>query len=256
MIEKKFAKIDGINTSYIDIGSGDVVVILHGWGANIESIIPIVNILKDNHRVIAYEYPGHGQSEEPNYVYGTEDYADFLKKFLDFFKIDKASFVGHSFGGKTLTIFSVKHKDMVEKLVLIDASGILPKRSFKYYLKVYTFKILKKVYLTLNFSKNKEQRLKDFYKKFGSDDYKNSDGIMRKVFVKVVNESTENYLDKIDAQTLLIWGDMDDATPLYMGEIFEKKIKDSGLVILKNSGHFSYVDDYSTFRAVMKSYFN
>ena len=145
---------------------------------------------------------------------------------------------------------------MVNKLVLIDASGILPKRSLNYYVKVYSFKLLKKLYMIFNFSKDKETRLKNFYKKFGSDDYKSSDGIMRKVFVKVVNESTEEYLDKIEQETLLIWGDKDDATPLYMGEIFDKKIKNSGLVILKNSGHFSYVDDYSTFSAVMRSYFN
>ena len=72
--------------------------------------------------------------------------------------------------------------------------------------------------------------------------------------VTVVNENIRPILSKIEAETLLIWGDNDDATPLYMGEIFEKEIPNSGLVILENSGHFSYIDNYAVFKAVIESF--
>ncbi len=101
--------------------------------------------------------------------------------------------------------------------------------------------------------KNDKNALEKFYKNHGSDDYQNSQGIMRKVFVKVVNESTLKELSAIKAQTLLLWGDKDDATPLYMGKIFEKEIENSGIVVL-NGGHFSYIDDFGTFRAVINSF--
>lgn len=143
---------------------------------------------------------------------------------------------------------------MVEKLILVDASGVIPKRDMKYYFKVYSFKTLRFIYTKLNFFKGKEESLKKFYEKFGSDDYQNSQGVMRKTFVKVVNESTVEYFKDIKAPTLLVWGENDDATPLYMGKVFEDNIKDSGLVVLKDAGHYSYIDDYGTFAAVLKSF--
>lgn len=250
---KKFVEINGIKTAYIKRDGGEkICVILHGWGAYIESITPIINSVTSEYTVYAYDAPGFGDSDDPNFVMGTYDYYEFLLAFLEKFNIDKATFIGHSFGGKTLTILGAKNDEKIEKLVLIDASGALPKRKLSYYLKVYSFKIAKKFYLLTH--GNDEESLKKFYKKHGSDDYQNADGIMRKCFVKVVNESTEEEFPKINAETLLIWGENDDATPMYMAEVFEKKIKNSGLVVLKGAGHYSYIDDFGTFNAVLNSF--
>ncbi len=229
-MKKDFKVIDGIKAAYIRReGDGIPVVILHGWGANIESIMPIVNSISGR-PFLAYDAPGFGDSDEPTGVWSTYDYSDFLLKVLKEFEIDRAIFIGHSFGGKTLTCFAPKHEDMVEKLVLVDASGVLPKRKMSYYFKVYSFKFLKNMYKLLFFWK--KDSLEKFYKRFGSDDYRDTSGIMRLTFVKVVNESTEEEFSKINSDTLLIWGERDDATPVYMGRIFEKKIKNSGLVVL------------------------
>lgn len=233
--------------------NGEICYVLHGWGANIESVMPIVNVLKNKYRVIAYDAPGHGHSDEPQEVIGGQDYKDFLLELVNHFGGKPAHFIGHSFGGKTLTVFAAQHPELVKKLVLVDASGVLPKRGLDYYFRVYSFKFLRKVYQTLLFWKDPSERTKSFYSKFGSDDYQNSQGIMRKVFVKVVNEETSSYFPKIKAPTLLIWGDKDDATPLYMAKIFEEKIPDAGLVLL-DGGHYSYIDDYGKFSAVLKSF--
>lgn len=252
-INKKFVEINGIKTAYVKRDGGEkTCVILHGWGAYIESITPIINSLSKDYTVYAYDAPGFGDSDDPNFVMGTYDYYEFLLAFLEKFNIEKATFIGHSFGGKTLTIFGAKNDEKIEKLVLIDASGVIPKRKLSYYLKVYSFKIAKRFYLLTH--GNDEESLKKFYKKHGSDDYQNADGIMRKCFVKVVNESTEEEFPRINAETLLIWGENDDATPLYMAEVFEKKIKNSGLVVLKGAGHYSYIDDFGTFNAVLNSF--
>lgn len=213
----------------------------------------IYELIKNDYQVLLYDAPGFGDSDDPKEVWGTEDYADFLKDLCDYFGIKKADFIGHSFGGKTLTIFSVKYKDLVNRLILIDASGVLPKRGLDYYFKVYSFKVLKKVYTFFHSGQGKDAALQAFYKKFGSDDYQQAQGIMRKTFVKVVNESTEDYFPKITHPTLLIWGKDDEATPLWMGKVFEDKIPDAGLVEL-NGGHYSYVDDYGTFSAVIGSF--
>lgn len=253
-MEKEFIVIDGKKIAVYDTKAGDnVAFVLHGWGANIESVMPIVNSLKDRYRVIAYDSLGHGGSDAPDAVIGGDDYVDLLKKIFDYYGIDRATCIGHSFGGKTLSAFAALYPEKVDKLVLVDASGVLPKRSFTYYRKVYTFKFLKKLYKLLFFWQDTEKAMARFYKKFGSDDYRAADGIMRKVFVKVVNESTEEYFPKIQADTLLIWGDKDDATPLSMAKVFEEKIPEAGLVVLKG-GHFSYLDAYGQFDAVLRSF--
>lgn len=253
-MEKKFIEIDGVNTAYITRPGGEkICVILHGWGANIESVMPIVQAIPQEYTVYAYDAPGFGDSGEPVFVMGTEDYHQFLVHFLDAFHIERATFIGHSFGGKTLTLFAAQSPQRVEKLVLVDASGVHPKRPASYYAKVYSFKMLKKLYL-LTHSGNQEEKLEQFYQKHGSEDYKNAQGIVRQCFVKVVNEDTAHVFSRIQAQTLLIWGDRDDATPLWMAKIFEKNIPDAGLVVLKGAGHYSYIDDYGTFHAVLQSF--
>ena len=177
---------------------------------------------------------------------------EFLLKFLEIFNIKKATFIGHSFGGKTLTILGARNNDLIDKLVIIDASGVLPKRKLSYYTKVYSFKAAKKLYMLTH--GNNEEALEKFYKNHGSDDYQAADGIMRKCFVKVVNESTREEFKNIETETLLIWGDRDEATPLYMGKIFEEEIKNSGLVVLEDAGHYSYLDKFSQFSAVINSF--
>ncbi|CDZ74602.1 alpha/beta hydrolase fold protein [Peptoniphilus sp. ING2-D1G] len=253
-MNKEYIDILKTKISYVKEGAGNPVVILHGWGASIETIAPIINILKDDFQVYAYDAPGFGDSDDPEEVLSTYDYCEYLRAFLEKMNLDRAVFIGHSFGGKTLSIFAAKYPEKVEKLILIDASGVKPRRKLHYYLKVYSFKFLKFLYLKLNFSKNKDERLESFYRKFGSDDYKQAQGIMRKTFVKVVNENTDVHFKDIKTPTLLVWGEKDEDTPLYMAEVFEKNIEDSGLVILKNAGHYSYLDDYYTFQAVLKSF--
>ncbi|MGM0396591.1 MAG: alpha/beta fold hydrolase [Bacillota bacterium] len=248
-------EIDGLKINYIKTGLGDPILILHGWGASIETVMPIVNAMKLSHTVYAMDLPGFGKSQKPGEVFGSFCYADIVKEFIDRIISDKLSLIGHSFGGKLSIILASKYPEMIHKVVLIDSAGLIPKRTLKYHIKVKSFKLLKKLYTTLVFWEKDEKKLEKLYKKFGSDDYQNSSGVMRKIMVRVVNENLRAILRDIKAPTLLIWGDKDDATPLYMAEIMEKEIKDSGLVVFEGAGHYSYLDDYNRFRRVMKAFF-
>lgn len=246
--------IDKLNINYICKGEGKPVLVIHGWGANIQSVMPIVNHLKNKFKVYAIDLPGFGLSDEPKTVWGTNDYKNIIKKFIDKMNMKDIILMGHSHGGRVSIMLSSEYPELIKKMVLIDSAGIIPKRKPKYYVKVYSFKALKHIYRTMFFFKDKKEAMEKFYKRFGSDDYKNAQGIMRNIMVKVINENLRPYLPKIKAPTLLIWGREDEATPLYMGKIMEKEIKDSGLVVLDNAGHFSYVDQYYTFKVVMDKF--
>ncbi len=247
-------KIQDININYIVEGEGSPILILHGWGASIDTVRPIINILNNKYKVYALDLPGFGSSSEPKEAIDSFQYAEIVREFLKEMNIEKATFIGHSFGGKLSIILSSKYPDIFDKLVLIDSAGLIPKRGLKYYTKVYSFKTLKFIYRKMFFWIKNEKRMENFYKKFGSDDYRDSSGVMRQILVKVVNENLRPLLKDIKASTLIIWGDQDDATPVYMAHIMESEIKDSGLVVFEGAGHYAYLDQYNRFTAVINAF--
>lgn len=246
--------IDDLSINYICEGEGNPIIILHGWGANIQTVIPIFNHLKDRFQVYALDLPGFGESDEPKEVWGAKEYKDIIKKFIDKMNIKRVTLIGHSHGGRISILLASQYTKLIDKMILIDSAGLIPKRKAKYYIKVYSFKTLKFIYKSIFFWKDKKENMEKFYKKFGSDDYRNSQGIMRKIMVKLVNENLRPYLKNIEASTLLIWGRDDDQTPLYMGKIMEEEIKDSGLVVFDNAGHFSYIDQLYSFKVVIDKF--
>ena len=78
--------------------------------------------------------------------------------------------------------------------------------------------------------------------KFGSEDYKNADKL-RPVLVNVVNEDFTDLLKKIKCPVFIYWGEKDMSTPLWMAKKMNKLINDSALYVVKNGGHFSFLDD-------------
>ena len=72
--------------------------------------------------------------------------------------------------------------------------------------------------------------------------------------VKVVNEDLMHYLPSINIPVLLIWGDKDTATPLDDGKLMERLIPDSGLVVFKGAGHFSYLERIDDFNMIVENF--
>ncbi|NLZ45085.1 MAG: alpha/beta hydrolase, partial [Clostridiales bacterium] len=119
--------IDGLNINYIDEGDGKIVLLLHGWGASIQTMMPIFNILKDRFRVIIVDLPGFGESDTPLEPWNSYDYAKCINNFLEKLNINELILFGHSHGGRISIIISSNY-NFVKKLILIDSAGIIPKR--------------------------------------------------------------------------------------------------------------------------------
>ena len=104
-----------------------------------------------------------------------------------------------------------------------------------------------------NTTKVQEMR-ENLVKKFSSDDYKNSPQVLRTTMSIIINEDQREYLPKIKAPTLLLWGENDTATPISDAKMMEKLIPDAGLVTYKNSGHFSYLDNLQNVNVVLNEF--
>lgn len=244
--------INGKNINYEVLGEGKDVLVLHGWGAEIGAVMPIVNCLKTRFRVWAIDFPGFGKSDMPDADWDVYSYADFVRDFVLKTGIKNPVLIGHSFGGRICMILAGKKMIDINKIILVDAAGIRPKRHLDYYIKVYTYKCAKKIASAIGkFSKNAENKIKS---KFGSADYKNADPVMRNVMVRVVNEDLSRFLPEIEQSTLLIYGENDDATPVTDAKKIERLIPDAGLVVLSGAGHFSYLDRPGQFSVIVNKF--
>lgn len=247
---EKNVNIDGLNINYLDVGEGKTIVLFHGWGANKEAFTPIVKKLSAYMRVVALDFPGFGKSDEPKEIWNVEKYAQFMKKFIKEASCEGATWLGHSFGGRVIIKLFEKMETKPVKIVLVDAAGIKPKRGLDYYLKVYSYKLGKKV-LKLPLI-NKTGLYEKLVKNSGSSDYKVLSDNMRATMSRVVNEDLRGYLPKINVPTLLIWGDKDTATPIADAHLMDSLLPDSGIVTLEGAGHFSYLDCPGKFFAALE----
>ena len=251
---EKEIEIDGLKIHYEETGKpeGKPVVILHGWGCNHTTVRSISACLEDTCRVINVDLPGHGASEEPLEVWGTEDFSNLVGKIIKELSLERPSMIGHSFGGRTSIFYASGNP--VDKLVLVDSAGIVPKRGWKYYYKVYSYKALKKLAFSLLGKEKGGRIVEKALKRKGSADYQAASPKMRAIMSKCVNEDLRHLMPKIMAPTLLIWGENDTATPLSDAKIMEKLIPDAGLVNFPGCGHYSFLDNPVQFRAVIRSF--
>lgn len=248
-------EIEGIKVSYEDAGNpqGEPVIILHGWGCNHTTVGNIAKCLSDKMRVISIDLPGHGKTDEPREVWGTHDFANFLNSFIKTLGLKTPSLIGHSFGGRTSLAFAASNP--VNKMILVDSAGITPKRSLKYYYKVYTYKLSKKILNTLFGKEKGKVMIEKLMKRKGSADYQASSPMMRAIMSKCINEDLRKEFPSIKCPVLLIWGENDTATPLSDAKIMEKGIPDCGLVSFPECGHYSFLDNPIGFRAVVREFF-
>ena len=236
--------IKDVNINYIDYGQKEnPIVLLHGWGQNIQMMQGIGNQFSFTNRIIIIDLPGFGGSEEPKTIWTVDDYVSFLKELLDELNVDNPVIIGHSFGGKIGLLYATKYK--VKKLVCLASpyKKMLTNLSFK----TKMLKTAKKIPL-LN-------KLEGFAKKhIGSTDYKNASDMMRKIMVEHVNYDITDQLHKIKCPTLLIWGTMDKAVSINDAYELEKIIGNCGLVTYEGCSHYAYLERFDQTIRVLKSF--
>jgi pimeloyl-ACP methyl ester carboxylesterase len=232
---------------------GDLpIVILHGWGAHIEAVAPILAALDGAPDLIALDLPGFGESEPPPEAWDADDYARFVLAFLDELEVPRAHFVGHSHGGRVSIAIAADRPERVGRLLLVDSAGLRPKRGWQYRRRVAVAK-LGRVAAKLGGRPGRrlQERLRE---RVASRDYLEASEAMRGTFRAVIAADLSDRLPRITAPTLLVWGDRDDDTPLWMANRMEELIPDAGLVVLEGAGHYSYADSPGQFGAVARRF--
>ncbi|MEG2540682.1 MAG: alpha/beta hydrolase [Clostridia bacterium] len=220
---------------YKSFGSGDDIVFLHGWGGDISSFLFIAKQLSRSYKVTLLDFPAFGDSAEPETPFTVSDYAECVVQLLDDLKIDCATIVGHSFGGRVAMELAMFYPKRVSALVLIDSAGLKPRRKLSYYLRLILHKSLKKCGCA---------GLK------GSADFQKLSPTMKETFKNIVNYDQTPLLKDIAQQTAIFWGKEDTETPPYMAKKLRRHIVHSEIFWL-DGGHFAYISDSAKFYAIL-----
>lgn len=239
-----FWEYEGIRISYEQSGQGPDLLLLHGWGCSHTIFDAFVPALAATHRVTGIDFPGFGDSDEPSEVWGVFEYEKMLEAFCDALGIVSPQIIAHSFGGRIAIIFASRRT--TGRLVFTDAAGIKPRRSLKYYVKVYSFK-LSKLFLS-------REAIEKRRASAGSSDYRNASPRMRAILSRTVNQDLSHLLCDIKAPVLLFWGENDTATPMRDARKMEKLIPDAAIVSVPGGSHFSFLDAPGLFAGVLDSF--
>lgn len=243
---------DGTRLAYTVSGEGNPMILMHGWGCNADTLASVEKTAAESHRVYNIDFPGFGQSPEPTQVWGVEDYTRALENFVRLLGIEKPVLLGHSFGGRVGILYSSRNP--VDRLVLVDAAGVKPRRPLSYYVKVYSFKFMKRLYTLIYGKEGAAKRIEAERARRGSADYQSASPRMRAILSKVVNEDLCHVMPAIKAPTLLIYGENDTATPVRDAKKIESLVPDAGLVVFPGCGHYSFLDNPYQFAAVLRSF--
>lgn len=202
------------------------VLALHGWGRRGSDFSAALDGLSG----VALDLPGFGASPVPEAVIGADSYADIVAQVLDSFDRPPV-LVGHSFGGRVAVCLAAKHPDRVGQLILTGVPLIRLETGRR---PPVGYRMIRRLHQMGVFSDERMERIK---KSRGSSDYRAANGVMRDILVKVVNESYEGQLSRLESPVLLLWGSKDTDVPVSVAESASALIPDSEIQVLEGVGH-------------------
>ncbi len=253
-------EVRGATVYYEQCGQGPELLLLHGWGCDTTIWAPVVRDLSASRHITVIDFPGHGKSSEPPTPWDVTDYAEMTAELIEKLGIAGTDIIGHSHGGRVSILLGATHPELMGKMILTGCAGLIPKPSAKASNRTKLYRTLRGladngVTRAILGEQNVEQMRESLRQQFGSADYRAlKTDLMRATFNRIIQQDMEPYLKEIKAPTLLINGELDTATPVWMGQTMEREISDAGLIIMPGATHYAFLERYGEFLAIVKSF--
>ena len=229
-----------------DKNSKRTLVFLHGWGGTKESWEKNITVLSKSFDCIAIDLPGFGECQTPDKIWGTFEYASFLKEFLDKLHIHSPVLIGKSFGGRVAIVFASKWPNSVKRLILISAAGI-EEKSLHLRIQIEIAKVFKNL-LSLVPGLDVEAVRRVYYQR---RNIKEESKYKREVKKIVTNQDLQDRLSAISTPTLIVWGSNDQVLPVQYAERLQSGIKNSSLKIIQDGDHWVHQNKSDEFNRIV-----
>ncbi|MCD4685166.1 MAG: alpha/beta hydrolase [Anaerolineae bacterium] len=248
--------IGGLQTGTCVLGEGTPILALHGWGGAIKSFWPVAEALAPlGYQVHMLDLPGFGKTDHPPDTWSVADYTRFVVQYLDANGLNQVNILGHSFGGRISLILAADYADRVQKMVLADAAGLRTPPTLRQHVRMLPARMIRGTLELLGMTAVSERLRARYNQRFGSEDYLNA-GALRETFLQVINQDLTEFATRVQAPTVLIWGDQDTDTPLWQGRKLEQLIPDAALIVFQSAGHFSYLEHLHQFVRITDHFFS
>lgn len=248
-MKQNFTEVNGYRVRFLEDGlsKSENIMLLHGLGASAERWERVMPIFAQHFHVVAPDIIGFGYSDKPEVNYTMPFFVDFVKDFANTLGMEHLNLIGASLGGHIAAEFAITSKNMLEKLVLVTPAGIMKEATpvLKYY-------IATALYPAFDNAKEAFQRMggdpkaldlvyvRDFVNRMQLPNAKYA--FMSSIMGSKAAPSLSGRLGKIEAPTLIVWGEKYRMIPPKYADRFHREIKGSQLAIIKSSGHTPYFE--------------
>ena len=252
-MKENWANLNGLKIRYLESGKGNDrhVLFIHGLGSSADRWLGIPDVLSTNFHTIALDLPGFGKSDKPATMeYTIENFRETIVDFINELAINdgKTSIVGHSLGGYIAAEVTIENKNLVERLVLIDSSGMLKKLT-----------PLLEEYLMATIDPTKEKVRKVFEQMVAVPTRipsKLVEGFIARINLTNAKYAFKSNLENSDntqiglgrlklignIPTLILWGSEDKVIPLEHSKLFNESISKSHIEIISDAGHAPFAE--------------
>lgn len=217
------------------------VLALHGWGRTRSDFDAVL----DGYPALAVDLPGFGASPVPDEPIGAAGYAALIEPLLSEFT-SPPIVVGHSFGGRVAVALAARQPEKVAGLVLVGVPLLRPAAGRNS--PPWRYRLLR---AGARWRLVSHRRLEAAKQRYGSADYRAASGVMRDILVKVVNESYEADLERLQCPVRMVWGESDTAAPVAVARAALELIDDGTLDIVEGAGHNVHLSHPDRLRAAI-----
>lgn len=257
----------------IELGSGPPIVFIHGLGGSWPNWLEQMPALSGEHRVVALDLPGFGDSPMPSQPISIELYARTVLELMDALGIDSAAIVGNSMGGEISCELTLTAPERVERLVLVSPAGISTVAVER------RLPLFRLIYPPANFVSRlvgghaneiaRRPRLRDaamatvaaqphrIAPEFAAEQLR---GIGKPGFLPALEAIVEHSgtlrdrLPQIDRPTLILWGESDPLIPARDADLFASRIEGARKVVWQDTGHVAMFERAADFNALLEGF--
>jgi pimeloyl-ACP methyl ester carboxylesterase len=242
-----FATINGIDLYYEEAGQGDAIVFIHGLGENASSWRHQISYFGQNHRVVAMDLRGHGRSGTGDEFITMELMARDILALLDYLRIERAHFVGHSMGGLISQEIAAHHSERMLTMILSDSAGYYPPplgttgletrlENIENMTMAEMAEIIAKGACRPGAPAELREEVRNLFAANRKEPY-------RQATISTLKADYRDYHRKMVLPTLLMVGEFDQTTPLAYAEFLKSVLAFSRLAIIPEAAHMTKLEN-------------